>query len=184
VCHNWQAIVAGRSAMGERVWDLVRILDWARALPEVSGPTLMLGNSGGGMATAHAAAADERVDIAVPSCAFNNYMSPAGTLRHCPCNAVPGLLRFGEYWDVLGLAAPRAILTVNGRHDDLHPVAEVDAAAGRLREIYRAAGAEGRYEHRWGAAGHRFYADLMWPWIQAHRAELQSQGRQPPSRGA
>lgn len=172
VCHNWQAVIAGRSALGERVWDLVRILDWARALPEVAGPTLMLGNSGGGMATAHAAAADERVDIAVCSCAFNNYLSPAGTLRHCPCNLVPGLMAFGEYWDVAGLVAPRALLTVNGRHDALHPVDEVDAAVARLATIYGAAGAPEAYEHRWGEAGHRFYVELMWPWIEAQVAAL------------
>ena len=173
VCHNWQVAAVGRSALGERVWDLLRILDWALALPEVTGPTLMLGNSGGGMATAHAAACDRRIDIAVPCCAFNNYMSPAGTLRHCPCNAVPGLLAFGEFWDVAGLLAPRPLLTVNGRHDGLHPTDEVDAAVARLAKIYAAAGAEGRYEHRYGEAGHRFYADIMWPWIEAHREKLQ-----------
>ncbi len=100
-------------------------------------------------------------------------MSPAGTLRHCPCNAVPGLLAFGEFWDVAGLLAPRPLLTVNGRHDGLHPTDEVDAAVARLAKIYAAAGAEGRYEHRYGEAGHRFYADIMWPWIEAHREKLQ-----------
>ena len=172
VCHNWQVAVVGRSALGERVWDLMRILDWALALPEVSGPALMLGNSGGGMATAHAAACDERIDMAVPCCAFNNYRSPAGTLRHCPCNAVPGLLSFGEFWDVAGLTAPRPLLTVNGRHDGLHPTDEVDAAVSRLTAIYDAAGATGRYQHSYGEAGHRFYADIMWPWVETRVAEL------------
>lgn len=174
VCHNWQAVTAGRSALGERVWDLIRILDWAQSLPEVSGPTLMLGNSGGGVATLHTAAVDERVDIAVSGCAFNNYVSPAGTLRHCPCNAVPGLLSFGELWDVAALVAPRALLTVNGRHDGLHPTHEVDAAVEHLRQRFTAAGAPSLYEHRYGESGHRFYADLMWPWIESRRKELQA----------
>ena len=84
-----------------------------------------------------------------------------------------GLLAFGEFWDVAGLLAPRPLLTVNGRHDGLHPTDEVDAAVARLAKIYAAAGAEGRYEHRYGEAGHRFYADIMWPWIEAHREKLQ-----------
>ena len=25
-----------------------------------------------------------------------------------------------------------------------------------------------RYAHRWGDGGHRFYADLMWPFIERH----------------
>ena len=165
-CHNWQVIMAGRTMLGERVWDLMRILDWALALPKVnSDVVLMMGNSGGGMATLHTAAADERVTVAVPCCSYNNYVSPFGTLRHCPCNAIPGILSFGEYWDVAGLVAPRYMLTVNGDSDSLHPVEEVDHAVSRLEKIYRAADADNRYEHRFGHGGHRFYSDLMWPWI-------------------
>lgn len=166
VCHNWQVVQVGRALLGERVWDLMRILDWATGLPEVDGQrVLMLGNSGGGMATLHAAACDERIRVAVPCCSYNNYMSPYGALRHCPCNAIPGLFEFGEFWDVAGLVAPRPMLTVNGRHDGLHPVEEVDAAVARLEAIYRAAGAEGQYQHRYGPAGHRFYKEIMWEWI-------------------
>jgi len=166
LCHSWQVIVVGRTMLGERVWDLMRILDWALARPDVdAGRVLMVGNSGGGMATLHTAACDERIAVAVPCGAYNNYVSPRHTLRHCPCNAIPGILEFGEYWDVAGLVAPRPMLTVNGREDGLHPVEEVDAAVSRLQKIYAAAGAAERYEHRYGDGGHRFYGDLMWPWI-------------------
>jgi dienelactone hydrolase len=169
--HNWHVITAGRTALGERVWDLLRLLDWALERDEVdSSPVLVLGSSGGGMVTLHAAACDERIGIAVPCCAYNNYVSFAGTLRHCPCNAVPGLLQFGEMWDVAGLIAPRPLLTVNGREDSLHPVEEVDQAVERLRAIYSAAGVPANYEHRYGEGGHRIYSDLMWPWIEQHAA--------------
>ena len=175
-CHAWQVALAGRTLIGERVWDLMRLIDWALALPEVAdGPVLMLGNSGGGMATLHAAACDERIGVAVPCCAFNNYISPRGTMRHCPCNVVPGMLTFGEYWDVAGLIAPRMLLTVNGLHDALHPVAEVDHAVTRLRAIYGTAGCGDHYQHEYGPEGHRFYGSIMWPWIEnALRAEIPS----------
>ena len=167
VCHNWQVIAAGRTALGERVWDLMRIIDWMVTRPDVDpGKVVLLGNSGGGMATLHTAACDERIQVAVPCCAYNNYVSFAGTLRHCPCNAIPGILRFGEYWDVAGLVAPRPLLTVNGAQDALHPVEEVDAAVARLKGIYAAAGAPTAYEHRYGEGGHRFYSTIMWPWIE------------------
>jgi hypothetical protein len=104
--------------------------------------------------------------VAASCCAYNSYVSPLGTLRHCPCNAVPGLLDFGEYWDVGGLVVPRFLLTVNGRKDAAHPVSEVDNAVLRLEAIYRSAGAGDRYEHRYGDSGHRFYSDRMWPWIE------------------
>ena len=175
-CHAWQVALAGRTLIGERVWDLMRLVDWAHTLPEVAdGRVLMLGNSGGGMATLHAAACDGRIGVAVPCCAFNNYMSPHGTMRHCPCNVVTGMLTFGEYWDVAGLIAPRWLLTVNGLQDELHPVAEIDHAVSRLRAVYGTAGCGDRYEHRYGPEGHRFYSSIMWPWIEdAMRADSPS----------
>lgn len=166
-CHNWHALIAGRTLMGERVWDLMRLLDWAMTLKDVNPRrVLMMGNSGGGMATLHTAAADPRIGVAVASCSFNNFVSPEGILRHCPCNTVPGMLTFGEYWDVAALIAPRHLLTVNGRHDPAHPAAEVQTAADRLRAVYTAAGCGQHHEHRFGEGEHRFFAPLMWDWVQ------------------
>ena len=168
VCHNWQANMAGRTAMGERVWDMMKLLDWALALPEVDGQTvLMMGNSGGGRVTLHAAAVDTRITMAISSCAYNNYISFTGSMRFCPCNTLPGIIRFGEAWDAAALVAPRFLLTVSGKEDALHPVEEVDHAVKHLRALYGIAGAEGSYEHRYGEEGHRFYAALMWPWVTA-----------------
>ena len=67
---------------------------------------------------------------------------------------------------VAGLVAPRHLLTVNGDQDALHPVHEVGVAAASLKRIFTAAGAGERYQHRYGSGGHRFYAELMWPWIE------------------
>lgn len=160
-------LLAGRTPLGERVWDMMRLLDWATALPEVDPETiLMMGNSGGGVATIYTAACDTRITIAVPSCSFAPYVSQDGLIHHCDCNAVPGILRFGEMHDVAGLIAPRHLLIVNGRQDPLFAPEEVDRAVAGLGRIYRAAGAEERFQHRYGEGGHRFYKDLMWPFIR------------------
>jgi dienelactone hydrolase len=160
-------ILAGRTAIGERVWDVQRLIDWASKRDDVdAGQVLMMGNSGGGMVTLYAAACDERITIAVPSCSFTTLASPKGYIYHCDCNLVPGILEFGDLYDVAGLAAPRRLLAVSGRHDALHSPADVDRAADRVRAIYAAAGCDDHFDHRWGEAGHRFYADLMWPFIE------------------
>ena len=120
-------LLAGRTPMGERVWDMMRLLDWASKLPEVDGRrVLMMGNSGGGVVTLYAAACDERIGVAVPSCSFAPFVGQGGLVHHCDCNAVPGILRFGELWDVAGLVAPRHLCIVNGRQDRLFPPAEVE----------------------------------------------------------
>ena len=168
-CHSQlvHCLLAGRTAMAERVWDMERLVDWALSnLPVHDRNLLMVGNSGGGMVTTYAAACDERIKIAIPSCSFSLYVKPNGQISHCSCNAIPGILRFGEFYDVAGLIAPRHLLVVNGRYDPLHDPAHVDQAVLRLRRIYEASGAPTRFEHRYGEAGHRFYAALMWPFVE------------------
>ena len=164
--HVMHCLLAGRTATGERVWDMQRILDWALALPEVeSRHVLMMGNSGGGMVTVFTAACDQRISIAVPSCSFAPTVSEAGYIFHCDCNMVPGLIDLGGLPGVAGLIAPRHLLAVNGRKDTLFSEEAVEQAAATVRDIYKAAGCPERFEHRWGAEGHRFYKDLMWPFV-------------------
>ena len=159
-------LLAGRTAIGERVWDMQRIIDWATTRPDVDAKNvLMMGNSGGGMTTLYTAACDERITIAVPSCSFTTYTSPNGYIYHCDCNLVPGILELGEMGDVAGLIAPRHLLAVNGKKDALHSSADINRSAKRTRAIYVAAGYPDRFEHRWGSEGHRFYKDLMWDFV-------------------
>ena len=157
---------AGRTAMGERVWDMQRLIDWAARLPDVdTRNVLMMGNSGGGTLTLYASAVDERITVAVPSCSFCSLISPTGYLYYCDCNMSPGILEHGEMWDVAGLTAPRHMLAVNGRLDKLFAIADVERAAARTKAIFAAAGCPDHFQHRFGDAGHRFYADLMWPFV-------------------
>jgi len=164
------ALLAGRTATGERVWDVMRLIDWAQSLPEIDTSTiLVMGNSGGGVITMFAAAADPRITIAVPSCSFCTLVGETGIIHHCDCNAVPGVLRFGEIWDVLGLIAPRHLCIVNGKKDTLFPLSEVDRAAEQVKRLYTIASVPDRAEHHYGPEGHRFYANLMWPFIENAR---------------
>ena len=160
------ALLAGRTATGERVWDLTCLVGWAAAQPDLDGSRiLMMGNSGGGMSTLYAAACDERVTIAVASCSFCTYVGENGVVHHCDCNTVPGILRFGEFHDVAGLIAPRHLLIVHGRTDPLFPPDEIERAVAGLRHIYDVAGAGPALSHEYGPEGHRFYSDLMWPFV-------------------
>ena len=170
--HVMHCLLAGRTATGERVWDMQRMLDWALALPEVdSSHTLMMGNSGGGMVTMFTAACDERIDIAVPSCSFAPTVSEAGYIFHCDCNMVPGLMDLGGLPGVCGLIAPRYLLAVNGREDALFSEQAVERGASAVRRLYTAASCPERFEHRWGPEGHRFYKERMWPFVLAMQNE-------------
>ena len=162
------AILAGRTAVGERVWDMMRLIDWASDLPEVTTETLlMMGNSGGGVVTMYTAACDQRIVMAVPSCSFSVIANPQGRIYHCDCCAVPGILRWGQLYDVCGLIAPRRLLVVNGIKDQLHSETEIARSAERVDTIFDAAGVPDHFQHRWGSEGHRFYSELMWPIIMS-----------------
>jgi hypothetical protein len=63
----------------------------------------------------------------------------------------------------------RHLCIVNGKDDSLFPVAEVDRAVDRLKQLYPIADAADRPAHHYGPAGRRFYADLMWPFIDNAR---------------
>jgi len=165
-------LLAGRTPTGERAWDMARFIDWALAhLPVHDRGLLMVGNSGGGMISTYAPACDPRIRIAVASCSFNSYVAATGKVVHCDCNMVPGILRFGGFHDVAGLIAPRHFLVVHGRDDPLFDNDDIDRTVGQVRRIYAAAGADGRFEQAYGEGGHRFYGDLMWPFIRTARDE-------------
>jgi hypothetical protein len=162
-------LLAGRTAVGERVWDAQRLLDWAFA--ELKGidqeRVLFLGNSGGGVLTVYVAALDERITVAVPSCSFSSYTSETGFIFHCDCCLVPGAqVTLGDMCDIGGLTAPRSLLAVHGRKDGLHHYPDVERAMARVRSIYQAAGAADRFRNAWGTDGHKFYPAIMWPFIE------------------
>ncbi|MBU7004322.1 MAG: acetylxylan esterase, partial [Theionarchaea archaeon] len=134
-------LLAGRTPVGERVWDMMRIIDWATSQPFVDPEKiLMMGNSGGGVVTIYSSAIDTRISVAVPSCSFCTYVGLNGIVHHCDCNAIPGILSFGGIHDVAGLIAPRHLCIVNGGEDKLFPNDEVDRAVRGLKEIYAVAG--------------------------------------------
>ena len=160
-------LLLGRTPIGERVWDISRLIDWALHNLNVDANRIAItGNSGGGTISLFAGACEERITLAVPSCYFCTFRGSIGSIYHCDCNYVPGLLRLGEMSDVAGLIAPRPFCAIAGKLDEIFPIAEVRASYAKLQQIYAAAGASERCRLYVGEGGHRYYKAGSWPFIR------------------
>jgi hypothetical protein len=159
-------LLAGRTPIGERVWDMKCLLDWAIENLEIDPSRIAVtGNSGGGTTTLFSAACDCRISIAMPGCYFSTFKDSIGAIHHCDCNYVPGILRLGEMYDVAGLIAPRPFNAIAGRYDKIFPIESVEYAYERLKQIYDLCGVGSECQLYVGEGGHRYYKEGAWGFL-------------------
>ena len=161
--------LVGRTLIGERVWDVSRIIDWAfESLPVDRTNVILTGNSGGGTVTVYAGAIDTRISQSLPGSAFCPYIESIGSIYHCACNYIPGILDLGEMQDVAGLTAPRLFRAIHGVKDNIFPIEATREGMRQLEKIYAAAGAPGRCSLYEGPEGHRYYKAGAWDFVRAN----------------
>ena len=158
-----RALMRGSTALGERVFDVDRTIDWMASRGDFDMTQIgIMGNSGGGTTSMFAGAVLPRLTHVMPSCSFSSFADSICAMHHCSCNYVPHLLEYGESADVVGLTAPRPLVIVNGIHDPIFPLSAANEQFGRLRAIYAASGAPENCVHVLGDGEHRFYAEPAW----------------------
>jgi dienelactone hydrolase len=163
------AILVGRTVIGERVWDAMRILDAVLAhFPSLDERNIVCtGNSGGGTATYYLACLDERIAVAAPSCSVCSYEDSIAAMPHCMCNHIPSIRKYFEMGDLARLIAPRRLIVAAGRTDPIFPIESTFECFDTIKKIYRAAGCEDNCAIVVGDGGHLNYADLIWERIHA-----------------
>ena len=158
------ALLTGRTVIGERVWDAMRILDAVeKQFPCVDMQRIVCtGNSGGGTATYYLACVDERIAAAAPSCAVCTYEESIAAMPHCLCNHIPGIRKYFEMGDLAGLISPRTLVIAAGREDKIFPLSGTQRAFEQVKRMYDAEHAEEKCALVIGEKGHFNYADLIW----------------------
>jgi dienelactone hydrolase len=170
-CHNSAAFafMLGKSLVGMRVRDSMRVLDWLGASGE-SDPARIgaMGISGGGTLCFFHTCLDERIRACVISGYYTNWRDSILAMDHCPCNYVPGLLNIGELTDVAGLILPRPIAVEVGTRDPIYPLGPVREAVARTREMCAVFGGDpardvllDEFEGRHRVSGRVAY-DFLW----------------------
>jgi Acetyl xylan esterase (AXE1) len=104
---------AGRLLMGERLWDLIRCVDYLESLPQVDKARIgCAGLSLGGEMAMWLGAMDERIAATV-SAGFLTNMDHMEK-NHCLCWKFDGLRELVDYADIYALTAPRPLQCQNG----------------------------------------------------------------------
>jgi len=162
---SMRAMLTGRTTIGERVWDISRVIDACLDNFEIVDPDriLLMGNSGGGTATYYTACLEERICLAMPSCAVCSFKESIAKMRHCACNYVPYIANYFDMGDLGGMIAPRKLIVVHGVKDHGFLKPGVDESYEIIEKLYEAADVPENCEIVAGPEGHRFYADLSWP---------------------
>jgi len=169
-------LLVGRTPTGDRVWDISRLIDWAfEVLPVDKQRVAITGNSTGGTISLFAAVLDERITLSAPGSYFCTFTGSIGSIHHCECNYIPGLLTLAEMADVAGLIAPRPFMAINGKEDPVYPIDEVYKAFEQLRKIYGVAGVPDNVVLSVGEGGHRYYKADVWPFFRRYLTNTTNQ---------
>lgn len=132
-------LMHGRPVMGRRVADARAAVQALRSLPSVDPQRIgIAGGSGGGAVSLLLAASDPTISSALVATYFCTFEASFFSIRHCPCNIIPGALPGLEMADIAALIAPRPLVIEAGERDHIFPIAATREAFAQLGPVWEA----------------------------------------------
>lgn len=159
----------GRTLMGERLWDLMRCVDYLQSLPEVDPARIgCAGLSLGGEMAMWLAAMDTRIAATV-SAGFLTMMNQMEQ-NHCMCWKFDGLRELADFPDIYALIAPRPLQCQNGRQEPetQFTVALAEQAIKEIMPAYADLGAPENAVLHVHDGGHEIDLDAMTAFLATH----------------
>lgn len=158
-----------RTLMGERLWDVMRCVDYVTSLTEVDAARVGCGGlSLGGEMAMWLGAIDERIAATI-SCGFLTVMDQMEQ-NHCMCWKFPGLRDLVDYADIYSLIAPRPLQCQNGLkegpNDFYVPIAQ--EAIQEVRLIYTDFGTPEKVALRVHPGAHEIDLPALLAFFQTH----------------
>ncbi len=159
-------LLGGRTLLGERCWDGICAINYLATRDDLAPGTLgCTGNSGGGTTALWLSTIDERITVSVPSCYFCSFEASIGTVSHCECNYVPGILEWAEMGDLAAALAPRPFRAVAGARDPIFPIAAAREQFETVQRAYRLLGVEERASLAVHEGAHAYSHELSQAWF-------------------
>jgi cephalosporin-C deacetylase-like acetyl esterase len=171
---RWWWHSRGYTPAGVECWNGVRAIDYLLTRPEVDPERIgVTGISGGGAATFWVAAADERVQCAVPVSGMSDlesYIKHNVINGHCDCMFLYNTYQW-EWTTIAALIAPRPLLFANSDKDSIFPMDGNRRIIGRLRKLYQWYGKPELVDEYVSHGGHDYRPDLrvaVFKWLNKH----------------
>ncbi|HME55590.1 MAG TPA: alpha/beta fold hydrolase [Candidatus Lokiarchaeia archaeon] len=166
--YNLNLLLYGRTINGLRVYDAMRCVDYLLTRDDVDASRIgCIGLSLGGTITTSTSAVDERIKMAVIEGYANTYKDSIVDLSHCTCNYTPGIIKYAEMPDILGLIAPRPMFWVTGEQDTIYTLKGFNIAKEKIEKLYKLLGASDQFATFVHPEGHRYLGGPELDFIQS-----------------
>lgn len=161
-----ELLLQGATLTGLRTAELLGVVDHLAARGDVDPDRIgIVGHSGGSLLSLITSALDPRIAATVLCGYPNTFAASIRSVRHCLCNYLPGVLRYGEQPDLLELIMPRALFLESGERDPIFPRAGFEAAVGQVGGSYAQAGLGDRFDHDLHPGGHEVSGRASFRWL-------------------
>jgi dienelactone hydrolase len=165
------ALLLGETMVGWRVWDVMRTIDWIGTRPELDAKRVgCLGLSGGGTCTLFSSALEPRIKVAYVSGYLNTFRDCIMSMSHCIDNYVPGILQWGEMYDVAALIAPRPLFVESGERDPIFPLKGSLESFAHVQRVYDVFDAKDQTAQEVFPGVHEFWGKQGLPWLKSKLA--------------
>jgi dienelactone hydrolase len=159
-------LMLGQTLIGHRVYETRRAIDYLMTRKDVLGNRIgCMGLSGGGFLTALTSALDERIKATVISGYVNTFKESILAMHHCIDNYIPGILKYGEMADIIGLIAPRPLFVEAGKEDPIFPLTGTKQAISKLESIYSLLKVEANFQKDIFEGGHEIGGSKSFDWL-------------------
>lgn len=165
-CYNssMRSAMMGRTTIGERVWDIMRVIDAClENFDFIDGDNIVvLGHNGNGTAAYYAGAIDERITSVISSCGVATWESSVARANHCACNYIPNIPLYFDMGDIGGLIAPRKLVLLGASDDEWFPEYGLREAYKYIEAAYAASCKPSACKLLVGGEGRVFRAEDAW----------------------
>lgn len=155
-----------RTTQGERVWDIMCLLDiLQKDYSDVINTEMIgcLGEGNSGITPVYLGALEERIKFVVASNAVSSFRE-LGQMRNrfCACLFVPNIMKYFEMDDVVKIAYPKTYVQANSIGDVRFDINDTKEVFEKVKSFYKDMGEENKCRYISVDGKRKFHADEVW----------------------